>query len=182
MPINRGAGIDQPLLLHLARHAAVGDWVHVFPEGGVFQYRTQLGGRECQCALGKLKWGTAKLIAHAPEPAAVIPFYFSGMEDVIPLHPVTRAIISIIPIPGHKVKIRFGEELDFSDLISVHEKKYGKLRKYRCNSSGGVHEDDMVDEESWRSSAADRMLYHKITLRIEAALEQLRKKAYDENK
>lgn len=179
LPIFRGAGIDQPLLLHLARHAAVGDWIHVFPEGGVYQDKHKLGGRVGNTSLGKLKWGTAKLIAHAPEEVSVIPYYFSGMEAVIPLEPVTRAIISVIPVPNHKVIVRFGEEVNFNDLIADHEKKYGKLRKYRCSSSSKIDHDDMVDERSWVSCESDKILYHMITNRIEEALERLRKEAYE---
>ena len=33
MPIWRGGGINQKLLLNFARRAAAGDWIHVFPEG-----------------------------------------------------------------------------------------------------------------------------------------------------
>mmetsp|Transcript_9183 Transcript_9183/g.9253 ORF Transcript_9183/g.9253 Transcript_9183/m.9253 type:complete len:145 (+) Transcript_9183:411-845(+) len=34
LPIARGDGINQKLLLDFARHLAAGDWGHVFPEGG----------------------------------------------------------------------------------------------------------------------------------------------------
>ena len=44
LPICRGAGIHQRLLLDFARHLANGEWCHVFPEGGVWQW-DELGGR-----------------------------------------------------------------------------------------------------------------------------------------
>lgn len=44
LPICRGAGINQRLLLDFARHLANGEWCHVFPEGGVWQW-DELGGR-----------------------------------------------------------------------------------------------------------------------------------------
>jgi len=44
LPICRGGGIDQKLLLDFARHLACGEWCHVFPEGGVWQWE-ELGGR-----------------------------------------------------------------------------------------------------------------------------------------
>eukprot|EP01041_Mallomonas_annulata_P011961 gene11961-25056_t len=34
LPVVRGHGINQKLLLDFARHIAAGDWCHVFPEGG----------------------------------------------------------------------------------------------------------------------------------------------------
>ena len=44
LPICRGGGINQRLLLDFARHLANGEWCHVFPEGGVWQWE-ELGGR-----------------------------------------------------------------------------------------------------------------------------------------
>jgi len=44
LPIKRGAGINQKLLLDYAHLVASGEWCHVFPEGGIWQTST-LGGR-----------------------------------------------------------------------------------------------------------------------------------------
>lgn len=44
LPICRGGGINQKLLLDFGRHLAAGEWCHVFPEGGVWQWE-ELGGR-----------------------------------------------------------------------------------------------------------------------------------------
>ena len=44
LPIRRGAGINQKLLLDFGRHLASGEWCHIFPEGGVWQWE-ELGGR-----------------------------------------------------------------------------------------------------------------------------------------
>jgi len=45
LPICRGGGINQKLLLDFGRHLACGEWCHVFPEGGVWQWE-ELGGRK----------------------------------------------------------------------------------------------------------------------------------------
>lgn len=45
LPICRGGGIDQRALLDFGRHLACGEWCHVFPEGGVWQW-DELGGRK----------------------------------------------------------------------------------------------------------------------------------------
>jgi 1-acyl-sn-glycerol-3-phosphate acyltransferase len=37
LPIKRGAGVDQPMLLDAARTLAAGHWLHIFPEGKVNQ-------------------------------------------------------------------------------------------------------------------------------------------------
>ncbi len=44
LPICRGGGINQQLLLDFGRHLANGEWCHVFPEGGVWQWN-EVGGR-----------------------------------------------------------------------------------------------------------------------------------------
>ena len=44
LPIWRGGGIDQKLLLDYARLVAAGEWCHVYPEAGTCYKR-------CLCAL-----------------------------------------------------------------------------------------------------------------------------------
>jgi hypothetical protein len=86
MPIRRGGGIDQPLLLRFAQKIASGDWVHVFPEGKVVQSgqlgENYLGTRSVEDAneIGRLKWGVGKIIAHSPVDVHVIPIHHKGME------------------------------------------------------------------------------------------------------
>ena len=38
--------------------------------------------------------------------------------------------MSFIPVFPHDVKVQFGQDLDFSDLLQEHEEKHGKLWKY----------------------------------------------------
>ena len=70
----------------------IGEWCHVFPEGGIWQTDT-LGGRSNgrEAEVGKLKWGVGKLIAHAPVTPLVRPFFFMGTETAYPQHPETKA-------------------------------------------------------------------------------------------
>ena len=251
LPIRRGGGIDQRLLLDFGRHLARGEWCHVFPEGGVWQW-DELGGRrrlprdavsvsssdfgggggggggangggggdDADATLriipatarqrvlppspvGKLKWGIGKLIAHAPITPAVIPFAHRGMERLLPQDEGTGKtrfrddfLTSLLPsflggddADGRKklhIKVRFGEEIEFDDLIRDHERRHGKLWKY---SSGEVEDDDDDDDrgeeegrrrdghrrqlESWRSSEEERVLYSKIVRRIEGRLDAI---------
>ena len=37
LPIERGAGLDQKLLLNFSRKLAAGGWCHIFPEGKTVQ-------------------------------------------------------------------------------------------------------------------------------------------------
>eukprot|EP00577_Skeletonema_sp_RCC1716_P014847 CAMPEP_0113386028 /NCGR_PEP_ID=MMETSP0013_2-20120614/7788_1 /TAXON_ID=2843 ORGANISM="Skeletonema costatum, Strain 1716" /NCGR_SAMPLE_ID=MMETSP0013_2 /ASSEMBLY_ACC=CAM_ASM_000158 /LENGTH=463 /DNA_ID=CAMNT_0000268837 /DNA_START=446 /DNA_END=1837 /DNA_ORIENTATION=- /assembly_acc=CAM_ASM_000158 len=56
LPICRGGGINQQLLLDFGRHLANGEWCHVFPEAGVWQWK-ELGGRR-ELPKGAV-WGSA---------------------------------------------------------------------------------------------------------------------------
>eukprot|EP01082_Thalassiosira_pseudonana_P014327 g12762.t1 g12762 contig7:61971-63451(+) len=140
---------------------------------------------------GKLKWGVGKLIAHAPITPKVIPFAHVGMEKLLPQDDITgktklrdnllQSMLSSIFFGGDddatslRVKVQFGSEITFDDLLSQHEATYGKLWKYsgkvdaeeereRGQSHGAFH-------KYWNSSLEERVLYGKIVRRIEERLE-----------
>ncbi|CAN0294600.1 unnamed protein product, partial [Discosporangium mesarthrocarpum] len=95
LPIRRGGGINQKLLVDFSRRLAVGDWCHVFPEGKTVQTGT-LGGRldlEKAKEVGLFKWGTGKLIAHAPRVPTVVPFFHTGMQDLVAEDPVSKDVL-----------------------------------------------------------------------------------------
>merc|ERR1712127_935691 len=73
------------------------------------------------------------------------------------------------------VRVRFGDEIDFDDLIREHEAEHGRLWKYcgrvdaeerRLASDGGWR-------ESWESSSEERALYGRIVRRIETRLDAI---------
>jgi hypothetical protein len=151
----RGGGVDQPLLLQLARKAVgseggqPADWIHVYPEAGVYQWKFELGGRrnDRQETIGKLKWGVGKLIAHHPtnltryaltegeakennspkrqsKAPIVIPFYFLGTETITPFDdPINRKVQKTFPQFGQRVVLRFGEPMMFDDLLEEFERE-----------------------------------------------------------
>ena len=239
LPIRRGGGIDQRQLQDFGRHLARGEWCHVFPEGGVWQWN-ELGGRRelpsnaisvsssdfgrgggndgvgghvdgkvndddddgairiipatarqrslPPSPIGKLKWGVGKLIAHAPITPVVMPFAHVGMERLLPQDEYTgktrfreNALRSLLPtfLGGDdtdrlRVKVRFGEEVHFDDLIRDHETRYGRLWKYHGEDIDEYdRDDDRSRRESWRSSEEERVLYGKIVRRIEGRLDAL---------
>lgn len=53
--LQRGAGIDQPIMRTVAAEVARGRWVHIFPEGKV----------NYTGLLGPLRWGVGKLVCDA---------------------------------------------------------------------------------------------------------------------
>ena len=171
LPIKRGAGLTQPLFRDFSRVFAIGEWCHLFPEGGIWQLDT-LGGRkgENEKKYGKLKWGSGRLIAHSPAKPIVIPFCIDGMEKVIPHEEPTKRVPSYVPHLGNKVRVKFGEELDFQDLIDNYESKHGKLWKL----SPSKLQDTKEDDDRWHNPTAEELeLYSQITLRIEKHLAHL---------
>lgn len=166
MPIKRGAGISQQLFKVPARVVSTGNWLHIFPEGGIWQL-SGLGGRRDDLEKGKLKWGVGRLIAHSPRKPVVIAFYFNGMETIMPHDHETKKLLVRWPQTGHKVKMIFSEEIDFQDLLDAHEKRNGPLWKF-CDLSSDS------DTNRWDNpSAAELSLYCAITKKIESTLDSL---------
>lgn len=175
MPIERGGGIDQPLLLKFGRRLAAGSWCHVFPEGRTVQ-TGHTGGRmgKNEAQIGTLKWGVGKLIAHAPVRPEIIPIFHTGMQNVVPENPITRDVLKALPSTGHQITLRAGPPVLVDDLIAEHERLHGPLPHYTAN----VDTDDA--RYRWKSTDAERTLYAAITRRLQAALEALEAEARSE--
>ena len=148
---------------------------------------------------GKLKWGIGKLIAHAPIPPVVIPFAHVGMEQLLPQDVNTGQtklhIRSLFGTNSQKnydklhVKICFGSEIKFDDLLIEHERKFGKLWKFHDHDDNvevAVQQqqklqkqqrsiDEVAIPSNWKSSTEERILYSKITNRIERQLDIITK-------
>lgn len=99
VPIIRGEGLDQPGLDFLRSRLELGEWVHIFPEGG----RSREEGGLLQ---RPLKTGVGKLI-HETNPI-VMPFYHYGMHRVQPIG-------ARFPRRGQEVKVLFGSPTVIDD-------------------------------------------------------------------
>ncbi|CAM9263716.1 unnamed protein product, partial [Phaeothamnion confervicola] len=198
MPIARGPGVDQKLLLDFARRIAAGDWCSIFPEGKTVQ-TGHLGGRTGTRAqeIGRFKWGVGKLIAHAPVTPVVVPFFHTGMQEVVPEHPVTKDVLNTAPGCGKDITVRVGRPVEVRDLVEAYEQEHGPLRKYHAravadgtvgvgcsNSDSGdgsgsscVKEGDENWRRIWASTLQERQLYSAIARRIEIALAELETEA-----
>lgn len=179
------------MLLDFARHVAIGEWIHIFPEAGIWQHADgQLGGRDNPGWRGKLKWGVGKLIAHSPSTPIVIPFFHMGMENILPQNPHTRKTISFVPKLFSNVTVKFGEAIEVEDLIQEYERDHGPLPKYTASAAMDSFNSFLRSHKSqvstvpdypkdgeyvkwWNSDMQQQILYHKITLRIESALSKL---------
>ncbi len=95
LPICRGAGINQKLLLDFGRHLAAGEWCHVFPEGGVWQW-DELGGR--------------RLLPKGVECKSSSDFGpSSNLEDDSIVIPATKKHRRLAPSPKGKLKWGIGK-------------------------------------------------------------------------
>ncbi|KAK9815022.1 hypothetical protein WJX73_005063 [Symbiochloris irregularis] len=106
MPIERGQGLHQQAMRVAGARAAIGDWVHLFPEGKVIY-----GG-----SLGRCKWGVGKVVCDCVNKSGrapvVLPFFHSGMGHVMPKG-------SVVPSVGKHVTVTVGQPLDVSDLTPL---------------------------------------------------------------
>jgi monolysocardiolipin acyltransferase len=162
LPIWRGGGVDQPLLLDVARRVSSGDWVHVFPEGRVIQSgrlaTDAISTRSAEevARVGRLKWGVGKLLAHAAAPPAVLPWHHRGMAAVLPQNAEWRddgrggrrfdnSVKSWVPRAGNRVTVEFGPRVAYCDLIRAHEQARAPpllprraARRRRARRAGGA--------------------------------------------
>jgi len=114
MPVDRHAGIEQPMLGAFSQRLANGEWVHVFPEGRV--------SRDGEMAA--FRRGAARVLydAYTAERAVpiVLPLYQDGSHLIL-------GVKKRIPRIGNKVGICVGEPIDVRPFIaSLHSQ--GKSR------------------------------------------------------
>jgi len=113
LPVVRGGGLEQPVLDVAARLLARGDWVHVFPEGGIVRTGT----------LGPLKWGTAKALCGAADhPPVVVPMYHKGNQEIMPKG-------AVLPRVGRTTTVVVGEPVDMADLLQQCKRAQGPKEK-----------------------------------------------------
>ncbi|CAN0171078.1 unnamed protein product, partial [Hapterophycus canaliculatus] len=58
-----------------------------------------IGGRSPPTSekLGLLKWGVGRMIAHAPRTPRVVPFFHTGMQNLVAEDPATK---DVLPVGG----------------------------------------------------------------------------------
>lgn len=127
------------------------------------------------------------MIAHAPVTPVVIPLFHTGMANVVPINPITRKILHVVPRTGQTVTARAGAAIRFDDLLEEHVRQHGPLRKLASFAEdteagggdgvrtvlAGGREGDVI----WRSTREERQLYSKIARRVEEALLELEAEA-----
>ncbi|KAK0623165.1 acyltransferase-like protein [Immersiella caudata] len=99
--------VPSPSVYTRNRHS----WVHVFPEGLVHQHPAS--------DLRYFKWGVARLILEAEPAPDVLPMFIDGTQRIMPEN---RTFPRFAPRVGKKVRVAFGEVLDY-------EATFGDLRR-----------------------------------------------------
>ncbi|XP_047317586.1 N-acylphosphatidylethanolamine synthase [Impatiens glandulifera] len=160
IPITRGGGIYQEYMNEALERLSDGEWLHTFPEGKV-----------CQeiAPIGRLKWGTASLIARAPVTPIVLPIIHSGFQEVMPEKFLFGRKRPPFPLPGKTINILIGEPIEFD---------IPKLTQIAISSSDLSLSSSSTDN-GWPNrhglnQAAQRHLYSAMSEIIQSAMEGLR--------
>ncbi|GAB1320259.1 Lyso-phosphatidylcholine acyltransferase [Madurella fahalii] len=103
-------------------------WVHVFPEGMVHQHAST--------DLRYFKWGVARLILESDPAPDVLPMFIDGTQRVMP---EDRAFPRFLPRIGKKVRVGFGEVLDYEATFGDLRRRWEglvRLEQERISSGG----------------------------------------------
>ncbi|KAJ2827794.1 Lyso-phosphatidylcholine acyltransferase [Coemansia furcata] len=115
IPTIRGDGIYQLAVEIGIQRLKENKWLHVFPEGKVNQDE----------AIGRFKWGVGRLIMESERVPIVLPIFFTGMKEIMPLSqkvPVPR------PNPFKStLYLKVGDEIDFTAQIEEWKDARAKL-------------------------------------------------------
>ncbi|EDW02324.1 GH19953 [Drosophila grimshawi] len=101
IPVVRGSGVYQDAINLCIEKCALGDWVHVFPEGKVNMTKEEL----------RLKWGVGRIIYESPQIPIILPMWHEGMDTVLP---------NVEPYKlqwGKKVTVNIGKPLDLNEFV-----------------------------------------------------------------
>jgi len=101
-PVSRGGGVAQEDMLAPIAALNHGHYLHLFPEGRVYQ----------DGDVHPARLGVGRLIFEAEKTPVVLPIYHKGMENVKPM----RKMVCF----GQKVRIIVGEPLFLDDVVALH--------------------------------------------------------------
>lgn len=106
----RGAGIYQPTMNQCVEKLNNCDWIHIFPEGRVYQHPS--------LEINPLRWGIGRLIMESKEPPIVMCFWHKGLELVVPESSRLK-----YPRLGKRVYMGFGEPINTAKIIKEAQER-----------------------------------------------------------
>ncbi|EDV36712.1 uncharacterized protein Dana_GF13095, isoform A [Drosophila ananassae] len=101
IPVVRGNGVYQEAINLCIEKAALGHWIHVFPEGKVNMEKEEL----------RLKWGVGRIIYESPKIPIILPMWHEGMDDVLP------NVEPYVFNRKKRVTLNVGEPLDLTKFV-----------------------------------------------------------------
>ncbi|KAJ1851690.1 Lyso-phosphatidylcholine acyltransferase [Coemansia sp. RSA 1822] len=148
IPTVRGDGIYQLAVEIGLRKLNENKWVHVFPEGKVNQEAQML----------RFKWGVGRMIMEAERTPIVVPMFFTGTKQIMPLR-------QKVPVPRpNPLKstfyMRVGDAVDFAPLVCEW-----KATRAQLSSEEAVQLDEQV-----RISIVDQLWGSVNNLKVESAV------------
>lgn len=104
MPIVRGAGIHQPEMNAALEKLKRNAWIHMFPEGRVYQTESS--------EMLRFKWGIGRLVLESPIPPLFLPLWHCGLHNVMPEPSWGR-----LPRIGQSFHVAFGTPVDTAPWV-----------------------------------------------------------------
>lgn len=164
LPVQRGGSIYQKGIATLADKLTKGDWIHVFPEGRVWQEGgiplRDKEGKWCsgsgRCGLpyaklGPMKWGIGKLVANAEKLPIILPYFHMGMNDVIP-QDHNNQVIGSYPnfFANTLITVKFGDPIPVQDLIdNYHEAARIRAEERNQERAERIRKEEVKRQRSW---------------------------------
>ena len=101
--------------------------------------------------------GVGKVVAEAPSSPLIVPFYHTGLADVLPQDLGSDRVLSFLPGMGHTITVEVGEPFDCDDLVQAHREELARLDQQGVSDAAAVQ-------------AAKYQLYSAITRRVQDRL------------
>lgn len=145
IPTVRGDGIHQLAVEIALKKLNQNKWVHVFPEAKV----NQTG------ALVRFKWGVGRMIMESNRVPLVVPMYFTGMREVMPLK-------QKYPWPNPSkstLYIKVGDSVDFTKEVEKWQRERSKLESVEGQQELDKQVRTDITERLWKEVDKLRIEY-----------------------
>ncbi|KAI0739631.1 acyltransferase-domain-containing protein [Daedaleopsis nitida] len=112
----RGKGIFQPAIDASIEKLNRGEWIHLFGEGKVNQYSSEVGHPNAGRLL-RFKWGIGRIMMEAQKPPVIIPMWLTGFDKLMPEGRPFPC--KYLPKRDAKLSITFGKPIPATDIQDI---------------------------------------------------------------